>query len=125
MNVFDKYIEEGLGKLNSFNRKLETLRDLLINLSESLKRLNVELDWLDLNDSRGIGYQTIISVNGFHKNFISITIDSSNEDTYFLEYNKEITVSKSIGSLSTNIGRIISSSSFWREIDKFRSVNFQ
>jgi len=122
MGIFDKYIDDGIGKAQSFHRKLNKVRDIIIDLSESLQKFDVELNWFDIGSTEGIGYQTVITTNGFHKNFISVTIAPNEDEVYFLEYNKSITISKSIDSLISNIGKVISSSSFWREIDQFRST---
>lgn len=124
MSIFDKYIDEGISKADSFNRKMDKLKEIIIDLSESLKKIDVELDWFYVKNSRGIGYRTIISANGLNKNFFEVTIGSTDDDTYFLHYDGSIKISQSIDDLISNIGNIFSSSLFWRDIDKFRSIEY-
>lgn len=125
MNIFDKYIEEGRNKSESAHNKLKDIENILFDLSNSLDKYNVKLDFFSIRNNRGVGFQTIILSEFLNKNFISITIGYNDENIYILEYNGEVTINRSIDELINSIGNIISSSTFWQDIDKLKMINMK
>lgn len=123
MSVFDKYIEEGITKVGSFNKRRLDVENILLDLQKSLEKKSIRLNFSETNPNKGIGYQLLIVEDFYRKDFISVTIGSDEEEIYFLEYNNEVIVSQTINELIRDIGNIISSSSFWQELHVLKSLN--
>lgn len=125
MNIFDKYIEQGRNKSESIYTKIDEVAKILNDLSASLYKHDIKLDYFNLKNNRGVGFQTIIFAGSINKNFITITVGYNDENIYYLEYNGEVQIIKSIGELVDNIGYIVSSSEFWQDIDRLKMMNMK
>lgn len=122
MSIFDKYIKEGITKIGSFNKRLSNVESILLDLRKSLEKQNIRSECVEAKSNKGIGYQLLIIAEYYKKDFISVTLGSDEEEVYFLEYNGDVIVSQSIDELVEDIGNIVSSSSFWQELNVLKSL---
>lgn len=122
-NLFEKYVLEGKEKTNSLKKRLGDIESVLLELRIALLESDIEIVIEPISNNQGVGFKTDISTDFFMKKFITVTMPKSEREAYILERNGDLVSFKTIDDLVARIGSIISSVSFWHEVENLKKMD--